>query len=94
MARDAADAVARAVRDKEGKIGKGKAPSDWQHDGDTVRYACSYMALVLPDFRDIRQSLITHIASLRREVEKDEEAPVRKLKAGYTQIDPAAFFRR
>ena len=94
MARDAADAVARAVRDKEGKIGKGKAPSDWQHDADTVRYAVSYMALVLPDFRDIRQSLITHIASLRREVERDETPAVKKLSAGYTQIDPAAFFKK
>ena len=94
MARDAADAVARAVRDKEGKIGKGKAPSDWQHDADTVRYAVSYMALVLPDFRDIRQSLITHIASLRREVERDETPPVKKLSAGYTQIDPEAFFKK
>lgn len=93
MAREAADSIARAVRDKDGKIGKGKAPSDWQHYADGVRYACSYMALVLPDFRDIRQSLITHIASLRREVEKDEPAPVRKLAAGYTQIDPAAFFK-
>ena len=94
MARDTADAVARAVRDKEGKIGKGKAPSDWQHDADTVRYAVSYMALVLPDFRDIRQSLITHIASLRREVERDETPSVRKLSAGYTQIDPEAFFKK
>lgn len=94
MAREAADSIARAVRDKDGKIGKGKAPSDWQHYADGVRYACSYMALVLPDFRDIRQSLITHIASLRREVEKDEPSPVRKLAAGYTQIDPAAFFKR
>ena len=94
MARDAADAVARATRDKDGKIGKGKAPTDWQHDADTVRYACSYMALVLPEFRDIRQSLITHIASLRREVEKDEEKTVHKLSAGYIQIDPNAFFQR
>ncbi len=94
MAREAADSIARAVRDKDGKIGKGKAPSDWQHYADGVRYACSYMALVLPDFRDIRQSLITHIASLRREVEKDETPPVRKLAAGYTQIDPAAFFKK
>ena len=94
MAREAADSIARAVRDKDGKIGKGKAPSDWQHYADGVRYACSYMALVLPDFRDIRQSLITHIASLRREVEKDEPSPVRKLAAGYTQIDPAAFFKK
>lgn len=94
MARDAADAIARATRDKDGKIGKGKAPTDWQHDADTVRYAVSYMALVLPDFRDIRQSLITHIASLRREVEKDETPSVRKLNAGYIQIDPQAFFQR
>ena len=94
MAREAADAVARAVRDKDGKIGKGKAPTDWQHDADTVRYAVSYMALVLPEFRDIRQSLITHIASLRREVEKDEQSSVRKLSAGYIQIDPQAFFQR
>lgn len=94
MARDAADAIARATRDKDGKIGKGKAPTDWQHDADTVRYAVSYMALVLPDFRDIRQSLITHIASLRREVEKDEQPSVHKLSAGYIQIDPNAFFQR
>lgn len=93
MAREVADAIARAARDKDGKIGKGKAPSDWQHYADSVRYAVSYIALVNPEFKDIRRTLITHIASLRREVEKDEE-PVRKLKAGYTQIDGDAFFRK
>ena len=93
MAREAADAIARAARDKDGKIGKGKAPSDWQHYADSVRYAVSYIALVNPEFKDIRRTLITHIASLRREVEKDDE-PVRKLHAGYTQIEGEAFFSK
>lgn len=93
MARESADAVARAARDKDGKIGKGKAPSDWQHYGDTVRYAVSYMALVLPEFKDIRRSLITHIASLRKEVEETDERPVKKLAAGYTQIEASAYLK-
>lgn len=95
MAKDAAEAVSVASRDKNNQIPKGKAPTDWQHDADSVRYATNYMALVLPEYRDIRQTLISHIASLRKEVEENgEEQPVRKLAAGYVQIEGDAYLNR
>lgn len=95
MAKEAAEAVSVASRDKNNQIPKGKAPTDWQHDADSVRYATNYMALVLPEYRDIRQTLISHIASLRKEVEENgEEQPVRKLAAGYVQIEGDAYLNR
>lgn len=88
-----AEAVSVAHRDKNNLIAKGKGPSDWQHWGDTVRYAVSYMALVLPEYEDIRQSVITRIASLRREVEEGSGNEVKKLGAGYMQIEPSILER-
>lgn len=93
MARDTAEAISVASRNKENKIDKGKAPTDWQHDADSARYATNYMALVLPEYRGIRRSLITHIASMRKDLDEDEMVDVKKVGGGYTQIEGNAYLR-
>ena len=47
---------------------------------------------VLPEYRDIRQGLMQHLASFRRSLEEDDNtASVSYRGAGYTQIEGSAF---
>lgn len=88
-----ADALATASRDKNNKIPKGVGESSPIHMLDGARYATSYMALVLPEYRDVRGGLMQHLASYRRSLEEDgdNDAPVRYNGAGYTQIEGTAY---
>lgn len=89
---DVADAFATASRDKNNKIPKGVGPSSPIHAIDGARYACSYMALVLPEYRDVRSGLMQHLASFRRSLEEPEGTnPVQYKGAGYTQLEGEAF---
>lgn len=92
QASEVADAFATASRDKNNKIPKGVGASSPIHALDGARYACSYMALVLPDYRDVRGGIMQHLASYRRSLEEDDNnAVVRYNGAGYTQIEGAAY---
>lgn len=88
-----AEAFAQASRDKNNKIPKGVGPSSPIHAIDGARYATSYMGLVLPEYRDVRRSLMSHIATYRSIIEDGdaEEQNVRDLGAGYTQIEGQAY---
>lgn len=88
-----ADALATASRDKNNRIPKGVGESSPIHMLDGARYATSYMALVLPEYRDVRGGLMQHLASYRRSLEEDgdNDAPVRYNGAGYTQIEGTAY---
>jgi len=88
-----ADALATATRDKNNRIPKGVGESSPIHMLDGARYATSYMALVLPEYRDVRGGLMQHLASYRRSLEEDgdNDAPVRYNGAGYTQIEGTAY---
>lgn len=89
---EVADAFATASRDKNNKIPKGVGPSSPIHAIDGARYACSYMALVLPEYRDVRDGLMQHLASFRRSLEEPEgTVPVQYRGAGYTQLEGEAF---
>lgn len=89
---EVADAFATASRDKNNKIPKGVGPSSPIHAIDGARYACSYMALVLPEYRDVRAGLMQHLASFRRSLEEPEGTnPVQYKGAGYTQLEGEAF---
>lgn len=89
---EVADAFATASRDKNNKIPKGVGPSSPIHAIDGARYACSYMALVLPEYRDVRTGLMQHLASFRRSLEEPEgTSPVQYKGAGYTQLEGEAF---
>ena len=89
---EVADAFATASRDKNNKIPKGVGPSSPIHAIDGARYACSYMALVLPEYRDVRDGLMQHLASFRRSLEEPEGTnPVQYKGAGYTQLEGDAF---
>lgn len=91
QASEVADAFATASRDKNNRIPKGVGASSPIHAIDGARYACSYMALILPEYRDLRQGLMRHLASFRRSLEEDRDAPVRDKGAGYVQIEGTAF---
>lgn len=91
QASEVADAFATASRDKNNRIPKGVGVSSPIHAIDGARYACSYMALILPEYRDLRQGLMRHLASFRRSLEEDRDAPVRDKGAGYVQIEGTAF---
>lgn len=91
QASEVADAFATASRDKNNRIPKGVGVSSPIHAIDGARYACSYMALILPEYRDLRQGLMRHLASFRRTLEEDRDAPVRDKGAGYVQIEGTAF---
>lgn len=89
-----AEAFAQASRDKQNKIPKGVGQSSPIHTIDGARYATSYMGLVLPDFRDVRRSLMSHLATYRNIIEsgENEESPVKSVGSGYTQIEGKAYF--
>lgn len=91
QASEVADAFATASRDKNNRIPKGVGVSSPIHAIDGARYACSYMALILPEYRDLRQGLMRHLASFRRSLEEDSQAPVKGTGAGYVQIEGTAF---
>lgn len=93
QAREIAEAFSTASRDKDNKIPKGVGPNSPIHAIDGARYACSYMAMVLPEFKDIRRGIMSHLASFRAGAEEMEErlSAVADLGAGYSRIDGRAF---
>lgn len=96
QAREVAEAFSTASRGKDNKIPKGVGPNSPIHDIDGARYVCSYLALVLPEFRDIRRGIMSHLASFRAGAEEAEErlSPVSSVGAGYTRIEASAFTQR
>lgn len=92
-AREVAEAFSTASRDKDNKIPKGVGPNSPIHAIDGARYVCSYLALVLPEFRDLRRGIMSHLASFRAGAEEMEErlSAVADLGAGYSRIDGRAF---
>lgn len=95
QAREIAEAFSTASRDKDNKIPKGVGPNSPIHAIDGARYACSYMAMVLPEFKDIRRGIMSHLASFRAGAEEMEErlSAVADLGAGYSCIEGRAFER-
>lgn len=93
QAREIAEAFSTASRDKDNKIPKGVGPNSPIHAIDGARYACSYMAMVLPEFKDIRRGIMSHLASFRAGAEEMEErlSAVADLGAGYSRIEGRAF---
>jgi len=96
QAREVAEAFSTASRGKDNKIPKGVGPNSPIHDIDGARYVCSYLALVLPEFKDIRRGIMSHLASFRAGAQEVEErkGTVRELLAGYTRIEGRAFTER
>ena len=96
QAREVAEAFSTASRGKDNKIPKGVGPNSPIHDIDGARYVCSYLALILPEFKDIRKGIMSHLASFRAGAQEVEErvGAVRSLGAGYTRIEGRAFTER
>ena len=93
QAREIAEAFSTASRGKDNKIPKGVGPNSPIHDIDGARYVCSYLALILPEFKDIRKGIMSHLASFRAGAEEMEErlSAVAQVGAGYTRIEGRAF---
>ena len=93
QAREVAEAFSTASRGKDNKIPKGVGPNSPIHDIDGARYVCSYLALILPEFKDIRKGIMSHLASFRAGAEEMEErlSAVSSVGAGYTRIEGRAF---
>lgn len=96
QAREVAEAFSTASRGKDNKIPKGVGPNSPIHDIDGARYVCSYLALILPEFKDIRKGIMSHLASFRAGAEEMEErlSAVASVGAGYTRIEGRAFTER
>ena len=96
QAREVAEAFSTASRGKDNKIPKGVGPTSPIHDIDGARYVCSYLALILPEFKDIRKGIMSHLASFRAGAEEMEErlSAVSSVGAGYTRIEGRAFTER
>lgn len=96
QAREVAEAFSTASRGKDNKIPKGVGPNSPIHDIDGARYVCSYLALILPEFKDIRRGIMSHLASFRAGAEEMEErlSAVGEIGAGYTRIEGRAFTER
>ena len=90
-AREVAEAFSTASRDKDNKIPKGVGPNSPIHAIDGPRYVCSYLALVLPEFRDLRRGIMSHLASFRAGAEEMEERITSDLGAGYHRYEGADF---
>ena len=91
QAREVAEAFSTASRDKDNKIPKGVGQNSPIHDIDGARYVCSYLALVLPEFRDIRKGIMSHLASFRAGAEEMESRLTSDLGAGYRRYEGADF---
>jgi hypothetical protein len=89
IAKDAAEACALAMRDKDNRIPKGVGPNSPIHTIDGTRYACSFICMRHRDFRDIREIVLDKRASFR----SDGGGPVQDLGGGYVQIHPDALYR-
>jgi hypothetical protein len=89
IAKDLAEACAQAHRDKDNKIPKGVGPNSPIHAIDGLRYACSFICMRHPDFRDVRRIILDKRASFR----PDSEKPVQDLGSGYIQIHPDALYQ-
>ena len=96
QAKEVAEAFSTASRGKDNKIPKGVGPNSPIHAIDGARYVCSYVALVHPDFKDIRKGIMSHLASFRAGASETEErmAAVGYAGAGYTRIEGRAFTER
>lgn len=90
-AREVAEAFSTASRDKDNKIPKGVGPNSPIHAIDGARYVCSYLALVLPEFRDLRRGIMSHLASFRAGAEEMETRFTSDLGAGYHRYEGADF---
>lgn len=96
QAKEVAEAFSTASRGKDNKIPKGVGPNSPIHAIDGARYVCSYVALVHPDFKDIRRGVMSHLASFRAGAAETEErlSAVGYAGAGYTRIEGRAFTER
>jgi hypothetical protein len=89
IARDVADALGGAMRDKDNKIPKGVGPSSPIHTLDGARYVAVFVVSTHPDFEDIRKLILEKLASLRDGIEK--ERLVKALPNGYREINPEVY---
>ena len=86
-ARDAAEACAGFMRDKNHQVPTGKSPMDYAHAVDGVRYAAVFLVSTQPAFKDIRRATIAR----RLRQQEDEETGVEELQDGYMKVVPSAF---
>lgn len=93
QAREVAEAFSTASRDKDNKIPKGVGPNSPIHAIDGARYVCSYLALVLPEFKDVRKGIMSHLASFRAGAQEMEERTAARLGAGYSRLEGSDFTR-
>jgi hypothetical protein len=85
MAREAAEAAARALRDKNNQVPKGVGPESPIHDVDHIRILCYYLASNKQELNDIRRVTIErHQRMLEDEIGVEEQA------GGYSVIAPHA----
>jgi len=85
-AKESAEAMAIAQRDKNNAIPKGIGQLSPIHDCDTIRMLCWFVACTKVQFLDIRRVTIQR----HLEYEKEEEPSVKELDGGYAQINPGA----
>jgi hypothetical protein len=85
MARDAAEAAARALRDKNNQIPKGVGPDSPIHDVDHIRILCYYLAANKQELNDIRRVTIE-----RHQRMFEEDLGVEEQAGGYSRIAPHA----
>lgn len=85
MARDAAEAAAGALRDKNNQIPKGVGAASPIHDVDHIRLACYYLASNKPELLDIKRATIA-----RHEEMFAGDPGVEELAGGYSRIAPRA----
>lgn len=85
MARETAEDMARALRDKNNAVPPGKGPNSPIHRCDGVRMACHYLAITRPSLRDIRRITIERHMKMR-----EEEAEVVEEGGGYVTVSAGA----
>ena len=85
MAKEVAEACSLAMRDKYGKIPKGKDERSPIHYVDGVRMLCYFLASNKQSLQDIRRVTIA-----RHEAMMEDEPGVRELAAGYRELSPTA----
>jgi hypothetical protein len=89
IAKDLAEALGGAMRDKDNRIPKGSGTSSPIHALDGARYASVFIVATHPDFEDVRRLILEKRASLRDSVVK--EPMVKALSHGYREINPEIY---
>jgi len=84
MANDTAEAVARARRDSNGEIPKGKGKESPIHDCDSVRLVSYYITTTKKEFRSMRKLIL--LRHIKAQQDMEDDSSIEEEEEGYLKL--------